>query len=155
MELWAETLNIITDILNILLLIIVSSSILFPFITQLGCVAISNFEYFNLDLYYCIQPVKPLGTWQKVMVVIECNVCHIPDLLNHHGCDWVSVTEVTEIRGGKLHWATHTLRNEGLKPVVLKPLRMWQKSHHTKPHHSVMDVTELGASQLNWATHTH
>ena len=48
MELWAETLNIITDILNILLLIIVSSSILFPFITQLGCVTISNFEYFNL-----------------------------------------------------------------------------------------------------------
>ena len=48
MELWAETLNIITDILSILLLIIVSSSILFPFITQLGCVAISNFEYFNL-----------------------------------------------------------------------------------------------------------
>ena len=36
------------------------------------------------------------------MVVIECNVCHIPDLLNHHGCDRVSVTDMTAIRGGKL-----------------------------------------------------
>ena len=32
------------------------------------------------------------------MVVIECNVCHIPDLLNHHGCDRVSVMDMMEIR---------------------------------------------------------
>ena len=46
------------------------------------------------------------------MVMTEYNVCHIPDLLNHHGCDRVSVTDMTEIRGGKLHWATLTLIKE-------------------------------------------
>ena len=29
--------------------------------------------------------------------------CHIRDLLNHHGCDRVSVTDMTAIRGGKLN----------------------------------------------------
>ena len=54
------------------------------------------------------------------------NVC---DLLNHHGCDRVSVTDMTEIRGGKLHWArcTHS-KVIGMKPVVLKLFGMWKKS---------------------------
>ena len=34
--------------------------------------------------------MKPSGMWQKVMVMTEYNVCHIRDLLNHHGCVWQS-----------------------------------------------------------------
>ena len=64
--------------------------------------------------------LKLSGMWQTF------NVC---DLLNHHGCDRVSVTDMTEIRGGKLHWArcTHS-KVIGMKPVVLKLFGMWKKS---------------------------
>ena len=65
--------------------------------------------------------LKLSGMWKTF------NVC---DLLNHHGCDRVSVTDMTEIRGGKLHWArcTHS-KVIGMKPVVLKLFWMWKKSH--------------------------
>ena len=57
------------------------------------------------------------------------NVCHICDLLNHYGCDRVSVVDMTEIRGGKLHWATCTHSKViGMKPVVLKQFWIWKKS---------------------------
>ena len=56
----------------------------------------------HLDLYYCFRPPE------AVKDVTESHgndriQCHIRDLLNHHGCDRVSVTDMTAIRGGKLH----------------------------------------------------
>ena len=43
---------------------------------------------------------------------------------------------------------------ETVMDVTARNKRMWQKSHHTKPHHSVMDVTEFG--NLNCPElHTH
>ena len=93
-------------------------------------------------------------------------VCHICDLLNHHGCDRVSVTNMTETRGGKLHWATLTLIKEiGIKLGVLELSGMCQTinvchicdllNHHGCDRVSVTDMTEIRGGKLHWATCTH
>ena len=64
--------------------------------------ALTGLFQFYLDLYYCFRPPEAV----KDMTESHGNDrihCHIRDLLNHHGCDRVSVTDMTEIRGGKLH----------------------------------------------------
>ena len=77
--------------------------------------------------------MKPLWMW-------------LPEII---GCDRVSVTDMTEIRGWKLHWATLTLIKEiGIKLGGLKLSGMWQTfnvcdllNHHGYDRVSVTDMT--------------
>ena len=55
------------------------------------------------------------------MVMTEYNVCHIPDLLNHHGCDRVSVNG----HDGNKRWETalsymHTLKGHMYETSVIE-----------------------------------
>ena len=82
------------------------------------------------------------------------NVCHICDLLNHHGCDRVSATDMTEIRGGKLHWATLKLTMDiGIKLGVMKLSGMWVNQVKGESCISLQSSFNQSAAahQQNWA----